>query len=95
MIDEITATVVESEAITHSDLMAKRDGATRLWTIVRGKSAKLVRDGVSFARIDALTDGTFSVTLHGERSAVSSWQAASAWLVVQATAATLAGDLWI
>ena len=69
-----------TETLTHAELMAKRDGAVRLWVVMPGSSAKLVRDGVSFARIDTLTDDTVWCKLHGTRRQVASWEVATAWL---------------
>lgn len=84
----------DSEQLSHADLMAKRDGAVRLWRIT-DKSFKLVKDGESFARIDACTDGTFVTTLRGERNEVVSWEAAKAWFTMQTMAAALSSEVWI
>lgn len=83
-----------AEQLSHADLMAKRDGAVRFWCI-NDKSFKLVKDGESFARIDALTDGTFQTTLDGKRTDVASWEAAKAWFTAQVTVAALTSEIWI
>lgn len=85
---------METEILTHAELMSKRDGAVRFWRIT-DKSAKLVRDGKSFARIDSLTDGTFVTTYNGARAEVASWEAATAWLTMQLTAVALTCDVWM
>lgn len=81
--------LTQTEFLNHTELMAKRDGAVRMWIVMPGSSAKLVRDGVSFARIDTLTDGTIRTTLHGHRGQLSSWDVACNWLFIQLSAAVL------
>ena len=94
--DEMTKT----ETMTHAEMMATMDGAIRLWAMPEFKTAKIVRNGRTLARIDGLTDGTFWCTQHSTelwgkstRIQVASWEAASAWLTQQTLAASLSAIL--
>jgi hypothetical protein len=82
-----------TNTMTHSEMMAARDGSAYLWIDSALRFAKLVRDGRTVARIDRLTDGTVCATSDGARVSFESWTAASAWLTARATAAALESPL--
>lgn len=79
--------------MSHAQMMDANDGTARLWIDPQHRFAKLVRNGHTVARIDALTDGTTRATAGSERTEGMTWEAASAWITARATAEALVSGL--